>query len=132
MKDKLIELMLNAPKKKITIGGRESGKTYQTVENIVDHLLRNGVIVSPCNIGDTVYTLGHGNSKQPKKWVVTGVWFSQDASCNYLHLYWYKDKDNFESRQASFSEIGKTVFLTEEEATLRKEKMRAENKEAKT
>jgi hypothetical protein len=45
MRDRLIELMMNAPKLPITNGGRAHGKTYQTFGNIADHLLAEGVIV---------------------------------------------------------------------------------------
>ena len=83
---------------------------------LADYLIANGVIVPPVMIGQTVYTLGHRNSKRPVEWKVVGTWFSEVESCNYMYLYWYKDKDNFVSRQVDFSEIGKTVFLTHEEA----------------
>jgi hypothetical protein len=85
-------------------------------EVIVDKILADGWMRPPVKVGDTVYTLGHRNRKAPVEWKVVGVWFSEDESCNYMYLYWYKDKDNFVSRQVDFSLIGKTVFLTREEA----------------
>ena len=88
----------------------------EDAELIADYLLSKGIIVPPVMIGQTVYTLGHRNAKRPVEWKVVGTWFSEDESCNYMYLYWYKDKDNFVSRQVDFSEIGKKVFLSREEA----------------
>ena len=45
-KEKLIELIINAPKIPIVICGRNTGRTYQTVEHLVDHLIANGVTVN--------------------------------------------------------------------------------------
>lgn len=55
MRDRLIELILNTPVLKFPSGSRAQGKTYQTAQNVADHLLANGVIVPPCNVGDTLY-----------------------------------------------------------------------------
>lgn len=84
-------------------------------ENVADGLIANGVIVPPCKIGDTVYTKGHGNAKHPKEWKVVGFWISADPKCSYMHIYWYKDKDNFATRRVDFDLIGKTVFLSKED-----------------
>lgn len=43
-KQKLIELILSAPKINFPIGGRMQGKTYQTASNLAEHLLANGVV----------------------------------------------------------------------------------------
>ncbi len=44
-RERLTELILNAPKIEFPFGSRAQGKTYQTAQNIADHLLSNGVIV---------------------------------------------------------------------------------------
>jgi hypothetical protein len=44
-RDKLVELILNAPKISCIKGGQATGKQYQTFQNIADHLLANGVIL---------------------------------------------------------------------------------------
>ena len=54
-RDRLIELMLNAPQMPCIKGGQATGKRYQTFQNIADYLLANGVIVPPCKVGDTVF-----------------------------------------------------------------------------
>jgi hypothetical protein len=50
-RERLIELIANAPKIDIPFGSRAQGKTYQTIQNIADYLLDNGVIV-PMKIRD--------------------------------------------------------------------------------
>ena len=56
-RDRLIELMLNAPQIPCIKGGQATGKQYQTFQNVADYLLANGVIVPPFNIGDTIYEI---------------------------------------------------------------------------
>ena len=45
MKNKLIGIVLEAPKTSCVMGGQASGKMFQTAENIVDHLLAAGVTI---------------------------------------------------------------------------------------
>lgn len=45
MKDKLTKLIIEAPKIPRVIGGQASGRTFQTAENMADHLIANGVTV---------------------------------------------------------------------------------------
>ena len=49
MRDRLIELIQNSV----------NGCARHWAEIIADHLLKNGVIVPPCNVGDTVYIIFH-------------------------------------------------------------------------
>lgn len=63
MKARLIELILNTPVLKFPSGSRAQGKTYQTAQNVADHLLANGVIVPPCKVGDDVYSIVSTYSK---------------------------------------------------------------------
>ena len=96
-------------------------------ERVADHLLANGIIVPPCKVGDMVYTIA-GQKKYPKEWKVVGLWISADC-CN-IHTVCYVN-GKFEA-SSSFDEnwIGKTVFLTKEEAeqALRKEDKGNENR----
>jgi hypothetical protein len=91
-----------------------TGKAHYTF--LADYLLANGVIVPPCKVGQKVYTKGHGNAKQLKEWEVFGIWNSLDPEYSYIHICWHKNNNNFGARQIGFDEIGKTVFLTKEEA----------------
>jgi hypothetical protein len=45
-RERLIELIKSAPKIPVTCGGRATGKTYHTAQNIADHLLSNNVFVA--------------------------------------------------------------------------------------
>ena len=76
-----------------------------------DYLLANGVIVLPCKVGDRVYSINIGDEKTLKIWIepsgdrITQIKINRGGyhfKCwwGYFHL----------------SDIGKTVFLTKEEA----------------
>ena len=109
----------------------------KTLGEIADHLLANGVIVPPCKVGDTVYQYGKKFTKctaydyAPQyeddsecigccakcdsttyDFLYEGVVSEIKITADYLKAkVWWKDKwDN------SAYEIGKTVFLTKEEA----------------
>ena len=83
----------------------------KTLGDIADYLLANGVIVPPCKVGDTLYDISE---------------FVADYACPEM----YEIKDNmmsFEKYKGEYrftydccyiypEEIGKTVFLTREEA----------------
>ena len=45
MKEKLIDLIKSAPKLEFHSGSRAQGRTYQTAQNLAEHLLANGVVV---------------------------------------------------------------------------------------
>ena len=91
-------------------------------ESIADYLLANGVIVPPVKVGDTVYSWLYEWKKecgispyqitnititQNKK----GVWTKKYRAMQLLGSKTIDWQINF-----SFDEIGKTVFLTREEA----------------
>lgn len=92
-KERLIELIKNAEK---TFSG--TGKPILDIEEYVaDYLLKKGVVVLPCNVGDTVYKL------------------------HYNHCCTFPDQDYYSIDEKKFSldmlkEINNTVFLTRDEA----------------
>lgn len=120
MRERLIELIQD----RIIYHSNKKRYHYEIGKSVMSYLANDligdftylGGLLPPVKIGEKVYTKGHGNSKSPKEWEVIGIWFSKDPTCNYIHICWHKDKENFGSRQISFDEIGKTVFLTREEA----------------
>lgn len=83
-------------------------------ESIADDLLADGVIVLPCKIGDTVYWI---DGECISEGFITTILMVSDE-INYTALTDYGEEIEFED-----FEIGKTVFLTKEEAedALRKE-----------
>ena len=125
-RERLTELIMNTPKIPVEINGRAQGRTYQTARNIADHLLANGVIVPPCKVGDTVYSItecscenidgvytecefyGHGTDDR----ICT---IPNGAKCPYQYrvIECYVTEFNI----LMFArEWGKTVFLTREDA----------------
>lgn len=91
-RERLIELILNV---------KSDDFRGVSVEQIADYLLENGVIVPPCKVGDTVYTIYRGYAPVCIKWVVLDV--SAKFITTYEGLYRY-------------DEIGDRIFLTREEA----------------
>lgn len=95
MREKLIELLRDW----------EADIADTTFDRIADHLLANGVIVLPCKVGDTVWDISKGRVIELK----------------IMHIEVYENgivlqygRDECEVFPTRF--IGKTVFLTREEA----------------
>lgn len=88
---------------------------------IADHLLANGVIVPLCKVGDAVYTnvsmqgWYYRTKDRPytARIVFIGVNDSEEMGCGYINVLFEK---NHNMMQFRFSDIGKTIFLTREEA----------------
>lgn len=135
-KEKLIELINSADK---LHGSVYAGVKYPlTTAQLADCLLANGVVVLPCKVGDTVYRLFDDDYEQ---FVVTGITIHMSgntlisAECD-IHghgFYNYrKCKEDFCGRNAACYtqfydfDIGKTVFLTREEAEAALKKMEGE------
>lgn len=115
MKDKLIEMILKAPKLEFPSGSRAQGKTYQTAANLADFLIANGVFVPPVKVGQTVYYIEgsyYNSSRQtvaPIK--VTEISWKCDRSGRDLGFALIANGTRYK-----FSSISKSVFLTREEA----------------
>jgi hypothetical protein len=110
MRDRLIELIKDAEK------AFPKDKPVLDIEEFVAaHLIANGVIVPPCKVGDTVYYIegAYYNSKRqtvrPIK--VTEISWKCDRSGRDLGFALIANGTRYK-----FSSIGKTVFLTKEEA----------------
>lgn len=88
---------------------------YLYSEQIADHLLANGVIVPPCKVGDIVYAKYSGTN-EIEYYVVDKV---AHIGSNYFEFEAHlENEDGYTVDIIEFvaTEIGKTVFLTEEEA----------------
>lgn len=129
MRDRLIELV----KQRLPYGVSVGAKFEQRFcEKVADYLLANGVIVPPCKIGDKVYYLAnecdncyeqddycYRDCKKPKGYTKVnetvikqfrirgdefdGMTDTNALASTYSHDFYFRD-------------IGKTVFLTREEA----------------
>lgn len=105
MKQRLIELLTD------TLHEWECDAQPETVSQIAEHLIENGVIVPLCKVGDTVYTI---ENNLIKKWYVglinnTGEYWECELKSS-------KNKYKYDFRFVKFDDFGKTVFLIKEEA----------------
>lgn len=115
MRGRLIEL-LSAYRTPICEG--LNGK-LPDAEGIADYLIKNGVIVLPCKIGQTLYYHFQFTDKRILPFVerakVARIWFtSQMRIVVDAELLDAKEKGII--RPFRFGDFGKTVFLTREEA----------------
>ena len=108
MRDRLIELISQVQ----YMGGLE-GK-------LADYLLKNGVIVPPCKVGQWVYVPWRWEGQQAVAMVKVEEIKFYDSNMHYMFFIDMESDD--ESFNQSFGgwkigdSIGKTVFLTREEA----------------
>ena len=120
MRDRLIELINQADDKCGHTSCGECGR-FGTEDDcliglIADHLLANGVIVPPCKVGDVVYVCNWTAGKIYKNTVV-GIFISgasphrNGIKCEYRNIC-----GETSNRKFTFAQIGKTIFLTREEA----------------
>ena len=130
-RDRLIEILQNKSKEPICIEG-----LYEWADDIADYLLANGVIVPPCKVGDTVYIKNRPliiSFLHIENEVYYVVQFDCDdcGDCPF-----YEDEVSFEGEhdcktngyiQFTEKDIGKTVFLTKEEAEAELEKRGKDN-----
>jgi hypothetical protein len=105
MRDRLIELI-------------ESARYWgaNTSVEIADHLLAEGVIVPPCKVGQTIYALWMGGRKGKGivEFEVRSI--NLDAPDDVEIVYRSKKLNATMCRYANASDIGKTLFLSREEA----------------
>lgn len=123
MKDRLIEILKQFTTEdcKIThqCGYCDYGELVVCASAVAEHLLANGVIVPPVKVGQTVYVVNR---------YYGGLWRIHECRVDNLTIYerliFMSLIDGNYNFGIEISEIGKTVFLTREEA----EKALAENK----
>lgn len=114
-RERLIELLED------TLHEWESDVSVQTLTEIAEHLIENGVIVPPCKVGDKLYMLNRDKSK-----VQEMIFESPDIRCHCILddefdcclpvCQFFEHGICAHRFKNDFSEIGKTVFLTREEA----------------
>ena len=81
------------------------------VDDIVDHLLANGVIVPPCKVGTKVYDIALGKIYE---WDIAS-YIIDGEGLSFINVA-YMEGNNLCCNTYRISDIGKTVFLTKEEA----------------
>ena len=101
MRDRLVEILYDL----------FHNTNFPTMERIADHLIENGVIVLPCQLGSEIYMLvtRHTKSfvfKENKKMVMRESQHTIIKQTTFTKSNFFK----------VIEEFGKTVFLTKEEA----------------
>ena len=124
MRDRLIELLKDVEYQYTKI------KSIKT-EDVADWLLRHGVIVPPCKVGDMVYArkgcfyLPHATQIKAEAIITCEIIAIKETKKGRFLLLKPLIEEVFNMRSAngwfSFSAIGKTVFLTEEAEQVLKE-----------
>lgn len=61
LRNRLIQLICEVPRKLIIRGDEATGETYQAAHDIADHLIAKLGPLPPCKVGDTVYEVGLKN-----------------------------------------------------------------------
>lgn len=102
-RERLIELMTKAENENLSL--LESEKKI-----LADYLLANGVVVLPCKIGDTVYIIPMYNGKP-----YCGIRTDKIQMIGITSRGWHI-KPRYKSNFNKTYMIGKTAFLTKEEA----------------
>ena len=117
-KDRLVQLLEKF--------GEEKGVIMNLTESIAEYLIENGAVALPCKVGDTVYSLNDG------KIVESEVYALRIDTLKSNKRICVKEKQyKFFPYRATFkfSSIGKTVFLTREEAEKALERMKEDEKD---
>lgn len=125
MKDRLIELLkqINFEYSEVCVACAEDGyKCPPSLEEFfADYLLESEVVVPPVRIGQEVYTnyamqgwyFRNNNKPYSAKIVFIGLNNSEEMGGGYFNIA-YENKGYM--MQFKFSDIGKTIFLTKEQA----------------
>lgn len=107
-KERLIELIQKSV----------DGCARNWAEKIADYLLNNGVIVLPVKVGQTVYYIFDGFIEPCTVEVIfLSDYEDKDGNCTYMaDIHFDRDDCPYTVAEIYFTDIGKTVFLSQEEA----------------
>ena len=123
MRDRLIELLEEAHDSWLRYvdecAFNQMALSFSFEQMVADHLLANGIVVPPVKVGDKVYRIWSVGKygKSTAEFVVTNV--SQIMENIWVMRYQKQAKSLYEiptTYQCNFNDIGKTVFLTREQA----------------
>jgi hypothetical protein len=118
-RERLIELICEGMADRCGAECKIPNKQYcEQCFDVADYLLEHGVIVPPCKVGDMVYVIYKGYITSSKVLAFyydrSGGMFDMQIKTKVETATGFEkviDKDNYQ-----FSDFGKTVFLTREEA----------------
>ena len=86
------------------------------VERIADHLLANGVIVPPVSVGQTVWVYNQTTNNIYRNTVIGIKIFGTGKNANKIIVKYVNQRGETSDRKFAWSQIGKQVFLSEEDA----------------
>ena len=121
MRDRLIEVLNNiqtvgtkVTQKKDIYYGKYIDEEDFSNEQVAEYLLANGVIVPPCKVGDKVWLIKSLNWQQTEWEIKEGKIsiIQQKADKSWK----FRVTENHSVKDYTVEKIGKTVFLTREEA----------------
>ena len=117
MRDRLIKLLMQGDIAASKQGVFNCCMCKREAEILADYLLENGVIVPPVKIGDTVYTncsmQGWYLRSKDRPYKAKVVYMGINGTKNFMNVVYEKGEYML---SFDFDKIGKTVFLTREEA----------------
>ena len=111
-REKLIELLCKAP-----LGFKTFENQYykSTISKIADHLIANGVIVTPCKVGDKVYIVKSRTSDDKNLYIIEDVVkriiFDKSEDTGFIH-----SRIEFFNTSSVSDWLFQNIFLTREEA----------------
>ena len=110
-RERLVELLLES--EPIKERGLDDDWGDNEISDIAEHLIKNDVIVLPVKVGDTVYTVSKKRGIEAK--MVVEISWKRDWAGTDLGWGLILSGKRSNNRYSA-SSIGKTVFLTKEEA----------------
>ena len=86
----------------------------EIVERLAEHLIKNGIVISPYNIGDTIYYITGIHNRLIKKAKIEEIYFSNDGFAFYVCTdncvkFTLQENEVFSSRADAEREIMKEV-----------------------
>lgn len=91
-----------------------------------DVLHKNGCVMLPCRVGDTVYrVINDKRVKKPHECKVIGFWLSVEERYSSVHLVNYVNGAFNYSLSLPLTEFGKSIFLSEYKALEEMDKLRS-------
>lgn len=126
-RNRLIELLKQAQDNYCDICAEDLGyKDHEPFENyFADYLLANGVIVPPCKVGDTVWVNYEYYKREPRTYPVKVYAYRFDTKKNNMRICvegnfkisaYGGNYTHYYNGTFAWNSVGKTVFLTKEEA----------------
>lgn len=121
MRDRLIEILNKADKRCDECKQCEQCVAFSKDEDcinylIADTLLANGVVLPPVNVGQTVWVYNQTTNNIYRNTVIGIKIFGTGKNANKIIVKYVNQRGETSDRKFAWSQIGKQVFLSEEDA----------------